>query len=70
MQSTASIDRDRLISIDEVRSRVQVSRSTLWRLRRTGEFPDPVTVSPHRKLWLERSIDAWISAKVGGETVR
>jgi prophage regulatory protein len=67
MKPTASIKRDRLIGIDEVQNRVQVSRSTLWRLRRTGDFPDPVAVSPHRKLWLERAVDAWISAKVGGE---
>jgi predicted DNA-binding transcriptional regulator AlpA len=69
LQSVAFTERDRLIGIDEVQNKVQLSRSTLWRLRRTGGFPDPIAVSPHRKLWLERAVDAWISAKVAGEAV-
>jgi prophage regulatory protein len=56
---------ERLIGADEVRRRVDLSRSTIWRLERAGEFPRSVQISPGRKAWREADVDQWISSKFG-----
>jgi predicted DNA-binding transcriptional regulator AlpA len=55
---------DRLIGFDEVHRRVELSRATLWRLRKQKLFPDPVQVSPGRRLWSEQSINDWIAKRL------
>jgi prophage regulatory protein len=54
---------ERLIGADEVRRRVDLSRTTIWRLERAGEFPRSVQISPGRKAWREADVDTWISSK-------
>jgi prophage regulatory protein len=64
MQSNAPIIQDRLIGIDEVLSRVALSKVTIWRLRKRQEFPEPVQASPGRRLWSEHLVNEWIESKL------
>ncbi len=49
-----------LITIDEVRRRVPVSRTTLWRWSRSGKFPVPVRIGA-RAFWREADIEAFLA---------
>lgn len=54
----------RLISGPEVQARLSVSRCTVWRMVRRGDFPAPVRVSPGRVAWSAGDVDAWIAGKI------
>jgi prophage regulatory protein len=55
---------DRFLKIDDVMARLGVSRSTIWRLTQSGDFPRPVAISPGRKGWLKSQVDAWIASRL------
>ncbi|PYQ71873.1 MAG: transcriptional regulator [Acidobacteria bacterium] len=48
---------------DTVRGRTGLSRSTIWRLERRGEFPRHRRISPNAVGWLEQEINEWMVAK-------
>jgi len=54
----------RFINWGEVKSRVSLSRSTVWRRIQEGTFPAPVRISQGRVAWLDHEIDSWISAQL------
>lgn len=37
-----------------------LSRTTIWRLRRLGEFPPPLRLSPGRLAWRRRAVKRWL----------
>ena len=43
----------------KVEPRVGISRTTAWRLQKTGDFPKPYVVSPGRVAYREREVEAW-----------
>jgi len=45
----------------ECRQRTGLSRSTRWRLERTGLFPRKRRISPNCCGWIESEIEAWIA---------
>lgn len=59
----AGDDGPRLLKWPQVRARVDLGRTTVWRLRRADAFPDPVPISPHRVAWRECDITAWIERR-------
>jgi prophage regulatory protein len=56
----------RLIRFAEVKHRVGLSRSTVWRLEKANQFPKSIRISSGRRGWLESDISAWIAARVAG----
>jgi prophage regulatory protein len=48
----------------QVRSRVGLSRSTIYLKIVNGEFPKPISLGARAVAWLESDIDAWITAQV------
>jgi prophage regulatory protein len=63
----APLQDDRLLKVDDVIARLGVSRSTIWRLTQSGNFPRPVAISPGRKGWLKSQVDAWIANRLRAE---
>jgi len=55
----APAETGRLLPWRAVRALTGVSRTTIWRLRKAGDFPRPVEVSPGRVAWREDDIAAW-----------
>ncbi len=49
-----------LISRNEVLNRTSLSRATLFRKERAGEFPKAVRISTNRVAYDSEKIDAWI----------
>ena len=60
----------RLLRLPMVVARVGLSETTIWRLRRRGQFPLPVRISPGCVAWREADVESWIAsrseASVGG----
>lgn len=54
---------DRLLKIREVVTVTSLSRATIYRTIRRGEFPDRIKLSPRRVGWPEAEIAAWIQAQ-------
>jgi prophage regulatory protein len=51
----------RYLDWDAVEKSAGLSRTTAWRLRRIGAFPDPYSLSPGRVAYRELEIEAWKS---------
>lgn len=47
----------------EVRLALGVSESTLYRLRRDGEFPAPIRLSRTRIGWRREVVEAWLASR-------
>ncbi|MDB5421495.1 MAG: AlpA family phage regulatory protein [Brevundimonas sp.] len=56
---------DRLLSWEKVEDMLGISRSTAWRMQRTGDFPMQVKVSPGRVGWWESELTTWKGARGG-----
>lgn len=51
---------DRLIKLDEIKRRVGLGKSMIYRLIQEDKFPAPYKVSPSASRWSDREIVAWI----------
>ena len=63
-QATATDVPLRLLRFGEVRRRTGLSRSTIWRMERSGAFPRRVKVSLNVVAWREDEVADWIRSKV------
>jgi prophage regulatory protein len=54
---------DRILRWHEVRDRVGLSRTTIWRMVRRGDFPAPVPLAERHVGWLSHEIDQWIAER-------
>src|SRR5688500_16755351 len=50
----------RLLPFREVAQRVALSRSTIWRLERAGQFPKRRRLSVNKVAWWEPEIEEWL----------
>lgn len=55
--------KDRLLDWARVGRLTGLGRSTVWRMRKSGHFPQPASISPGRVAWRERDIYAWIRTR-------
>lgn len=54
---------DRFLGWSRVRDLTGLSRTTAWRLQKTGQFPVPIRISPSRVAWRESELLAWKVAR-------
>ena len=56
---------NRILSLPEVQSVVPYSRSSLWRLEKSGDFPKRIKLTPNgrRVGWKESEIQRWIESR-------
>ena len=54
---------DRLLRRSEVERRCQISRSTIYRLMRLGQFPEPIRIGPRAVRWSRREIEAYLASR-------
>lgn len=50
----------RLLPFREVAQRVALSRSTIWRMERAGQFPPRRRVSVNKVAWWEPEVEEWL----------
>lgn len=49
----------KFLRLPEVRDRVGLSRSQIYRMIQTGTFPAPVKLGPQISVWPDQDIDQW-----------
>jgi len=54
----------RFLRCREVCARTGLSRTTLWRLERRGEFPVRRQLTTNTVGWLEAEVEGWIATRV------
>lgn len=54
---------DRLLTIEEVGSRLRLSKPTIYKLIRQGQFPKQLRLCANKVVWIEREVDEWIAAR-------
>jgi len=57
---TTTDEPDRLLKIDEVKRRVGLGKTMIYRLIQDGKFPAPYKISPFAARWSNQEIVAWI----------
>jgi len=55
----------RFLRFPAVRARTGLSRTTIWRLERRGEFPRHRRISRNAVAWAEHEVGEWIRSKLG-----
>jgi prophage regulatory protein len=53
----------RTIRIRRVSEKTGLAESSIWRLARLRQFPQPVKLSPGCTAWFEHEIDEWLDQK-------
>jgi len=61
---------ERLLPPSVVLDRTSLSRPTIWRMVRRGDFPPSVSISPGRVAWPESAVNAWIAARLNSQEGR
>ena len=59
----SSSDATVLLRESELRNRIKLSHSTIWRLVRAGNFPRPIQLSERAKGWRAADIETWLAER-------
>ena len=54
----------RLLRFRELRNTVPLSRASIWRKVKSGEFPAPVRIGKSAVAWLWADVQGWIEERV------
>ncbi len=58
----------RVIRIQDVCDKIALSRTSLWRLCKTTDFPRPIQLGGRVAGFLEHEIDAWLERQAAQRT--
>ena len=47
----------------DVLALVRISKATLWRWRKAGEFPHPIQLGPNTVGWRRGDVDEWLASR-------
>jgi prophage regulatory protein len=65
-----SHDERRILRVAAVVIKTGLSRTTIWRMVRAGQFPPPIALSERATGWLSDEIDRFIEARAAKRQVR
>lgn len=60
MSTGEQVMSERALRLTMVTEMTGLSRSTLWRLERDGDFPARRQLGPNRVAWLASEVEAWL----------
>jgi prophage regulatory protein len=69
--SSAALQKDSpltFLRLPEVKRRVGLSRSEIYRKVKAGDFPRPVKLSAQASAWVEHEIAAWCEERLSART--
>jgi len=53
-----------ILKIRKVSSKSGLSKSSIYRLAKAGEFPQPIKLGERSSGWLESEVDQWIADRI------
>ena len=53
----------RILRVADLEDLLNLSRTTIWRMRRAGEFPQPIRLSANTVGWFAHVIDEWLAER-------
>ena len=59
----------RLLRFPAIHERTGLSRSTIWRLERHGDFPKHRRISANAVAWVEEEVITWIRSRIDAVTM-
>ena len=62
---TASATR-RLLRLPEVKDKVGLSRTAIYKLIAAGAFPRQISIDPRTVAWSQDDLEAWIEERLNG----
>ena len=62
------VSRGRIMRTREVVELLGLSRSTIWRMERNGQFPKHRSMGPRSVGWLDTEVQEWIGTRQCGKT--
>lgn len=60
----------RFYRFPELEQRVGLSRTTIWRLERAGQFPARRKLSSNTVGWDQREVEEWMESRVRAGTIK
>ena len=54
----------RFIRMSELKDKVALSRSQIYRLIQQGEFPEPIKLGKKISVWTDSEVEEWMSKQV------
>ncbi|MFU8886900.1 MAG: helix-turn-helix transcriptional regulator [Cyanobacteriota bacterium] len=60
----------RLLRLPEVKQKVGLSRTAIYRLIAEGQFPRQVCIGPRTVAWCQHDLEAWIEQRIQGAPER
>lgn len=54
----------RFIRMSELKDKVALSRSQIYRLIQQGEFPEPIKLGKKISVWTDSEVEEWMSSKL------
>ena len=58
-----------ILRMKQVIKATGLSRTTLWRLERRGDFPKRLRLGPNSTGWLETEVQRWIESRPRGMSI-
>ena len=52
-----------ILRVADLLDQLNLSRTTIWRLRRAGKFPQPIRLSANAIGWPAHVIDKWLAER-------
>jgi prophage regulatory protein len=62
--------RDAILRMAEVTRAVGLARATVYRMMKTGTFPQAIPLSGSAVGWLRSEVEAWIAERVNARNAR
>lgn len=53
-----------ILKIKEVKSLTKLSKASVYRLAKLGEFPSPIKLGERSSGWVSSEIEAWIESRI------
>jgi prophage regulatory protein len=54
----------RFIRMTELKDKVALSRSQIYKLIQQGEFPEPIKLGKKISVWTDSEVEEWMSSKL------
>jgi prophage regulatory protein len=55
--------REQVLRWVELKEKIRLSRSTVWRMEKAGKFPKRRQISPNSVGWLSSEVDQWLTER-------